>query len=161
MSLYTLVVFVHAATILLFFVAHGTSMAVALRLKQESDPARIRALLDLSRMSIGVLASSAVIVGLLTGILAGFMGGWWGQWWIWISLVLLVAVGAAMTPLVAVRLNAMRTAAGIPLKKDEPPPAEDPVELRRLIDAWQPMPIAVIGLAAFLVMLYLMLFKPF
>lgn len=161
MSLYTLVVFIHASSILLFFVAHGTSMAVALRLKQETDPVRIRALLDLSRMSLGVVAGTTVIVGLLTGILAGFMGGWWGQLWIWISLVLLVAVGAAMTPLVAMRLNAMRTAAGIGLKKDEPPPTEDPAELRRLIDAWQPMPIAVIGLGSFLLILYLMLFKPF
>lgn len=161
MDFYPWVVFVHAASILLFFIAHGASMAVAFRLKQETDPARVRALLDVSRMSIGLFPSVAVIVGFLTGILAGFMGGWWGTLWIWISLVLLVVVAIAMTPLVAVRLNAMRTAAGIALKANEAPPAEDPDELRRLIDAWQPMPIAIGGLAAFLVILYLMLLKPF
>ena len=51
------------------------------------------------------------------------MGSWWGQLWIWISLVLFVGIGLAMTPLVAFRLNPIRVAAGIaaaPAKKDAP-----------------------------------------
>ena len=75
MDLYGAVVFVHATTILLFFVAHGTSMAVAFALKRETDPARVRALLDLSRMSLGLPSIVFIVIGLLTGILAGFMGG--------------------------------------------------------------------------------------
>ncbi len=164
MELYPWVVFVHAATVLLFFIAHGTSMAVAFMLKRESEPTRIRALLDLSRFSLGVPTIVVVVVGLVSGIAAGFMGGWWGELWIWISLVLFVAIAIAMTPLVAARLNPLRVAAGmpaVPVKKDAPPPVEDPAELRRQLEAWNPVPIAIVGLGGFLVILYLMLIKPF
>jgi uncharacterized membrane protein len=164
MELYPWVVFVHAAAVMLFFIAHGTSMAVALRLKREEDPARVRALLELSRFSLGVPTGIVVLIGLAAGIAAGFMGGWWGQLWIWISLVLFVGIGLAMTPLVAMRLNPIRLAAGMPAqpeKKDAVVPPADPAELRRQIDAWQPLPIAVIGLGAFLLILYLMMAKPF
>ena len=161
MDLYGLLVFVHAATVLLFFIAHGTSMAVAFRVKSEHDPARVRALLDLSRYSLGVPALVLVLTGLITGIAAGFFGAWWGQLWIWISLVLFVAVGIGMTPLVTMRLVPIRTAAGMAGPKDEAPPAENPEEMRRLIAAWNPWPVAVVGLGAFLLILWLMLAKPF
>lgn len=163
MDLYGAVVFVHATTILLFFVAHGTSMAVAFALKRETDPARVRALLDLSRMSLGLPSIVFIVIGLLTGILAGFMGGHWGRGWIWVSLVLLLAVGGLMTPLATIRLKPIREAAGMPPETGAPeaPPQENPEELRRLIAAWNPMIPASMGLVAFIVILYLMLAKPF
>jgi uncharacterized membrane protein len=163
LDLYGAVVFVHATTILLFFVAHGTSMAVAFALKRETDPARVRALLDLSRFSLGVPVLVLVVIGLLTGILAGFMGGHWGTGWLWISIVLFVLVGGLMTPLATFRLKPIRTAAGMPLETGVPeaPPQENPEELRRLIDAWNPLIPASMGLVAFIVILYLMLAKPF
>lgn len=163
MDLYGAVVFVHAATILLFFIAHGTSMAVAFALKRETNPARVRALLDLSRFSLGVPAIALVIIGLLSGIVVGFMGGWWGQAWIWISIVLFVVVAGLMTPLATIRLKPIRAAAGMPLETGVPeaPPQENPEELRRLIAAWNPMPVAAMGLTAFVVILYLMMAKPF
>ena len=163
MDLYGWIVFVHAATILLFFVAHGTSMAVAFALKRESDPARVRALLDLSRASIGRPAIVLVVVGLLTGIAAGFMGGHWGRLWIWISLVLFVAIGGAMTPMASLRIQPIRTAAGMATSGPKPTTAqpEDPAEMRRLIAAWNPVPLAAMGLTGFVVILWLMLVKPF
>ena len=163
MDLYGAVVFVHATTILLFFVAHGTSMAVAFALKRESDPARVRALLDLSRFSLGMPIVVLVVIGLLTGIVAGFMGGHWGTGWLWISIVLFVLVGGLMTPMATFRLKPIRAAAGMPAETGVPeaPPQENPEELRRLIDAWNPMIPAGMGLVAFIVILYLMLVKPF
>ena len=163
MDLYGAVVFVHATTILLFFVAHGTSMAVAFALKRETDPARVRALLDLSRFSLGMPIVVLVVIGLLTGIVAGFMGGHWGTGWMWISIVLFVLVGGLMTPMATFRLKPIRAAAGMPAETGVPeaPPQENPEELRRLIDAWNPMVPASMGLIGFIVILYLMLVKPF
>ena len=162
MDWYPWIVFIHAATVLLFFIAHGASMAVALSIRNEQNPDRLRALLDLSRAAIGPAVGGLAAIGILTGIVAGFIGDWWGQLWIWISLVLFVVMAFAMTPLMAVRLNAMRAAAGqaTPRQKD-PPPVEDLDELRRLQAAWNPMPLAVAGIGSFLVILYLMLVKPF
>lgn len=167
MNLYPWIVFIHAASVLLFFIAHGTSMAVAFRLKRERDPERVRMLLDLSSWSLGVAPSLAFVVGAVAGIAAGIMGGWFGQAWIWVSLVLLVVVSGAMTPMVAARLNAIRTAAGTqainPFSRKPPSPAPDPDprELDRLLDAWSPAPSAIMGLGGFLVILWLMFFKPF
>ena len=48
MDLYPWIVFLHVVGVLLFFIAHGTSMAVGFRLKRERDPARVRALLELT-----------------------------------------------------------------------------------------------------------------
>lgn len=163
MDAYGAVVFVHATAILLFFVAHGVSMAVAFALKRETEPSRVRALLDLSRFSLGVPTLVMLLVGLAAGIAAGFMGGHWGRIWIWASLVLLVVVGGAMTPLATFRLQAIRTAAGGPSGGSEPvaPSPEDPEQMRQLIAAWNPIPVATLGLTAFVVILWLMMDKPF
>lgn len=162
MDLYPWIVFVHASCVLLFFIAHGTSMAVAFRLKRETDPERVRALLDLSRSTLGPLVGGLALIGLVAGIAAGFMGNWWGELWIWISLGLLLAVAFAMTPMVTFRLNAIRAAAGQPNPRaPQVTPVENLDELRRLLDDWNPIPIATIGFGAFLVILYLMMIKPF
>ena len=166
MELYPWIVFVHVVATLLFFLAHGTAMTVAFRLKRERDPERIRALLDLSSWSLGIVPSIAFAVGVIAGIAVGIWGDWFGQAWIWIALVLLVAVTGYMTPMVAARLNVIRTAAGTrsmnPFSKQPAaPPAQDPAELARLLEAWNPMPVAFIGLGSFVVILWLMLFKPF
>jgi hypothetical protein len=162
LDLYGSVVFVHAATILLFFIAHGTSMAVAFKLKEETDPARVHALIELSRFSLGMPAWLFLGLGLASGILAGFMGGHWGSWWIWISLVLLIGIGGAMTPLASMRLGAIRTAAvgGPPPKDGDEPVPPDPERMRQLIGAWNPLPVAGLGVTGFLVILWLMYAKP-
>lgn len=162
MDLYASIVFVHVATILLFFIAHGTSMAVAFKLQDETEPARVRALLELSRFSLGPPAMVFLGIGLLSGIAVGFMGNWWGSAWIWISLVLFVSVGGLMTPLATIRLGRIRTAAGMPESGNDPVPTpEDAEEMRRLIGAWNPLPLAATGLTGFLVILWLMYAKPF
>ena len=162
MDLYPWIVFVHAACVLLFFIAHGTSMAVAFRVKRETDPGRLRALLDLSRASLGPATGIVVTIGLVAGIAAGFMGNYWGQLWIWISLGLFIVVAGAMTPMVTFPLNAIRAAAGQPNRRTpNVEPSENLEELRRLQAAWNPVPIGIAGIVAFLVILYLMMIKPF
>jgi hypothetical protein len=49
------------------------------------------------------------------------------------------------------------------LQPQAPPPAPeaDPVQLRSLLDAWNPLTGAVMGLGAFVIILWLMMFKPF
>ena len=162
MDVYPWIVFIHAACVLLFFIAHGASMAVAFRVKRETDPDRLRALLDLSRASMGPATGIVAGIGVLAGIVAGFMGNYWGQLWIWISLGLFLLVGFTMTPMVTFPLNAIRAAAGQPNRRTpNVAPAENLEELRRLQAAWNPVPIGIGGIVAFLVILYLMMLKPF
>lgn len=167
MNWYPWIVFIHVVGVLLFFMAHGTSMAVGFRLKRERDPARVRALLDLSSWSLGIPPSIALLVGIIAGIAAGIIGGHFARLWIWTAIVLLIAVAAYMTPGVAARVNLIRTAAGTqainPFSRKAPPPSPnpDPEELARLLDTWNPVIPAVIGFGAFGFILWLMFFKPF
>ena len=167
MNLYPWVVLVHVIAVMLFFIAHGASAFVGLRLRGERDPARVQALLDLSRWSLGPAAGIALLVGFLAGIVAAFAGGWWGHLWIWLSLATFLAVGGLMTPLAAIKLAQMRLALGIPIqppfgfKKTVDTPAADPVELQRLLEAWNPWPVSILGFGGFTVILALMLLKPF
>lgn len=159
MEWYPWVVFIHAAAILAFFIAHGVSMAVAFAIRGETDVQRVRAMLDLSQSSLGTAAIAAILLGLLSGIAAGFMGTHWDRLWIWISLGLLVVVGGLMTPMGTIPLSKMRSAAGLPTRNG--PGAEDLDQLRTLIAAWNPVPLATLGLGGFVAMLWLMMAQPF
>jgi cytochrome c biogenesis protein CcdA len=94
--MYSWVVFLHVTSVLGFLLAHGNSAAVVIRLRGESEPARIQVLLDLSNAVSGLMSASALLL-LLTGIVGAFMGDWWGRGWIWASLALLIAVGLVMS----------------------------------------------------------------
>ena len=167
MDLYPWLVLVHVTGVLLFFIAHGASAFVGLRLRTERDPARVQALLELSRWSLGAPAGIALAVGLVAGIAAGFAGGWWGHLWIWLALATFLAVGGLMTPLAAMKLAAMRSALGIPIQppfgftKAADTPTADPAELQRLLEAWNPLPVTILGVGGFSLILALMLLKPF
>jgi hypothetical protein len=171
MDLYPWIVLVHVGGVMLFFIAHGASAMVGIRLRTERDPTRVAALLDLSRWSMGKTAGISLLIGFVAGIVAGFVGGWWGHLWIWLALALLVAIAFAMTPLTPLaeqKLHQMRRALGMGigspfgLSPIHPPrQAANPEELQRLLEAWDPIPSTVIGFAGFVAILALMLLKPF
>jgi len=110
------------------------------------------------------------VAGLLlivSGILAGIAGGWWfnGQWWLWLSIGLLVIIVGAMTPLVAMPLNEVRRAAGVPdpadLKAGIVPEPSDDATLDRLLRNPKPTIGAAIGIGGIVLMTWLMMLKPF
>ena len=72
------VVFIHVAAAFLFVMGHGASMWTSDQIRRERDPARIRALLELSSRSLG-LVYAALLTLLIAGIAAGIMGGHFGQ----------------------------------------------------------------------------------
>ena len=137
---------------------------VAYRVRRETDRARLAALLDLSAISV-VVATVALIVLLIAGILAGIVLNSWSRTWIWVSLVLLVVIAGAMTPLGIGHFNRIRLALGQrtrDLKEGEPdpPPASDEVLAATLANR-RPELLLAIGGGGFLVILWLMMFKPF
>jgi hypothetical protein len=164
MSALQWLVFVHLAGAFAFVLGHGASAMVSFRLRDERDPARIRALLDLSSSSIGVLYGGILLV-LVGGIAAGFVGSSWGHGWIWLSLGLLVAITVAMYPIGSLFYARVRNAVGMKSyrdPKDAPPPEPaSPAELDALLSSSRPWVLALIGGGGLLVILFLMLAKPF
>lgn len=162
--MYEWVVFLHVIGTFGFAMSHGASVFVAYRLRKEEDVDRLRALLDLSRLSLRGLSGSLILL-LIAGIVAGFMGKWWGQAWIWISIGILVVITVVMVIISGRSYYPLRTALGMPSPwdKEEGPPG-DPAseeEIRKFIKAGQPHLMTLLGVGGFLIILGLMLFKPF
>lgn len=154
--------FIHVASAFGFFMAHGASAAVALRLRRERDPARVGMLLDLSRAAMGPITSVVFLVMVVTGITLGFRADWWGAWWIWISIAILAVIGALMTPLGTMRLNRMRAALGLSVDPKKPTPvAVSRAELEAILDEWDPRLLATLGLGGLMLIVALMVLKPF
>src|SRR6266568_597936 len=116
MNFYPWIVVVHVSGVMLFFIAHGTSAVVGLRLRSEGDPLASSPFSTCRDGAWAAPRGSPFWFGLVAGIAAGFAGGWWGHLWIWLALAIFFAVGLAMTPLTPLaeaRLHEMRRAAGL------------------------------------------------
>jgi len=154
---YPWLVFLHIAGALAFMLAHGASVAVMFRLRRERDRERIRTLLALSSASMTGFYVSIVVL-LAGGILTGFAGNWWGMMWIWLSLGLFIAILVAMYPLASAYFRKISRAvemrpSGAPMVSDE--------ELDEMLGSARAFVIALVGFGGILVILWLMIFKPF
>ena len=158
------IVFAHVVGVFLFVAGHGVSIAVAYRIRPERDPARLLAYLDLSAWSLN-LAGIGLLVLLVAGILAGLVAGDFGRLWLWASIVLFVVIGGLMTPLGGIPLSKIRYALGQRtrgMRSTDPDPTPAPLaDVVPMLDALRPGVLALIGGGGFLVILYLMMFKPF
>ena len=147
-----------------FILAHGASAAVAYRLRKERDLERVRALLDLSSSTVAVLYASLLVM-LIAGIVAGFLAKWWGMGWIWVSLVLTLAIIVWMYLTVSRSYGNLRKAVGLPyMAGGRPQPAVEPAsaeEINAMLERGQPALQTVVGFGGLVIILWLMMFKPF
>lgn len=158
------VIFLHLTGVFIFLLAHGTSVSVSFRLKREVNPDRIRALLDLSVQSFAGMGVGLVLL-LISGIVGGFIGNYWGRGWIWAAIVILILVSAGMTFFGSMFYTKVRAAVGVPPYKqsDQQPlgAAKDATEIAALLNTNQPILLSIIGFGGILIILWLMIFKPF
>ena len=147
--------------------AHGASAAVGFKLRGERDRVRIGALIDLSNAYLNTFYLALAVV-LIAGILTGIAGGYWtsGQLWIWASLILFLAIVVGMYMLATPYYQEVRHAVGIATYNDlrkglEPPPPLGDRELASLLSSRRPISISAVGLGGILLIVYLMVVKPF
>lgn len=154
-------VYLHIAGVFGLMLAHGASAAVSFALARERNLERVKALLELSSGSIGVMYISLLVV-LITGIAAGGMVHAWGRGWIWTALILLVVIFGAMGAMGSRIFGEARKAIGLPYRgqKTGGTPAS-PEEIDRVLSQGKPMLLTVIGFGGILIILWLMRFKPF
>jgi Predicted integral membrane protein (DUF2269) len=158
------IVFLHIAGAFMFVAGHGVSMFVAFQVRRERDRGRLAALLDVSERSMA-LAGIGLVVLFVSGIVAGIVLGSFGQWWIWISLALLIVIGGLMTPVGRMYFNRIRLAIGQRARNlkpgdPDPVPASDS-DLAVLLASRAPETLLYLGAGGFLVILWLMRFRPF
>ncbi len=136
-----------------FLAAHGATAAVAVRLRKEREPERIRPLLDLSRATRSWMYVSLLVL-VAAGVANGFVAHHWGEGWIWISIGLLTALLVVAFPLAVPYYRRIRLAVapGSKVRREE---------LAKLLSSSRPLVIAWVETAGILVIVWLMVYRPF
>ncbi len=164
MDLYPWIVIGHVVAVIVSFGAHGVSAFAMFQVKRETDRTRVAAVLDLSTSAL-LVAGIGLLVAVVLGIVAAAMHGFFGQLWPWVSIIVVAVVWFAMTPMAANPMGEVRKVLGLPVREDkkgDPPRAPGTDEaLAIALARLRPEIVAAIGLAAIVVLVWLMEVKPF
>ncbi|MDP1830188.1 MAG: DUF2269 family protein [Archangium sp.] len=135
-----------------FIAAHGATVAATFKLRTERDPVRVGAMLELSRATRGLMYGSfLLLVG--AGIATATLGGWWHSGWLWTSIGLLTLLFVAAFPLAVPYFRAIRAElAKAPV---------DQAKLDALLSSPRGLWLAWIETVGLLLIIYLMVLKPF
>jgi Predicted integral membrane protein (DUF2269) len=155
-------VFLHILGAFAFAFGHGASGLAAFRIRATRDPAQVRLLLDLSSMALGVTYVGLLLL-LVGGIAAGLAGDHFSRGWIWAAIGILVLIMVAMYAMATPFYGQMRVAAGARAKdpKVDPNPVVDQAAIDTLASSNRPAVLLAIGTIGFLLILWLMVLKPF
>jgi uncharacterized membrane protein len=155
-------VFLHILGAFAFAFGHGASGLAAFRIRATRDPAQVRMLLDLSSMALGVTYVGLLLL-LIGGIAAGLAGDHFSSGWIWAALIILVLIIVAMYAMATPFYGQMRVAAGAKAKdpKVDPNPVVDQAALDATAGSNRPAVLLAIGTIGFVLILWLMVIKPF
>ena len=162
-------IYVHLTGVIIFLIAHGTSASVGFRLRREREPVKVSALLEASGSTLGVMGIGWMLV-LISGIVLGvqyWLNGGVRLGWFYASIVVFMAVTFSMTPLTRGYLKA-RGALGVKPGMVSPK-AWQKIQakgytrdkLGEYLNETNPMALASIGFGGVLVLMFLMMFKPF
>ena len=157
-------VFIHVLSALTFFLAHGAAAAMVFKVRTETDFARIRAMLDLAASTFKAYMLSFLIMG-LTGLTMPFLIRIWDKAWIWLSIVLILFVVVWMGLVNEKQIKQLRRLVGLPYMQgfNEYPaePPASPEEVAALLKKINPYQWMLVGYGIPVIVLWLMVFKPF
>ena len=148
MTLYAWLKFFHLAGLTLFLFGHGVSSGASLALRGAVS-GQTRQLLVLSQRS-AIFYYPGLLVVVITGVWMAFVGSYWSRGWVWAAIVILVLTMGAMGALARPYYKA-RDAAG----------KSDQEELGRALSQARPILLAWIGAVALVLLVGLMVLKPF
>ena len=148
--------FIHLIGVVAFMAAHGTSMAATVMVRRMRDPQRISGVLQLSATTVLAFYVSTLVL-LVGGIGAGIQGRWFEQGWIWLSVGLFVAVGSLMFPMARGYFRRIRTV----IELMESGTAVTQEDFVRVLNSGNPMVTVATGSVVILLIVYLMVLKPF
>ena len=155
--MYEWLVLIHILGVLGFMFTHGVAAAMALRLRHERNPDRIRVMLQVSSSSLAIFYLSTLLL-LGGGIWAGFNGHWWGEGWIWVALGLFVFNLLFMWAVASPYYKKVREVMTI---EESGGSAVRPEQLESLLRSNRPRVLLTVGLLSIVFIAYLMVMKPF
>lgn len=159
--LYPWVVFIHVGSTFLFMLAHGATAAGMFKMRAASDRPSIDTLMQVrhwAEMPFNI--TSALMI--LSGVALGFMGHWWRFGWIWLSLgilLFLTLIMGFMGRRYFDRVEASYSPEAMEQAEANPNSIEG--QIKQAVLSGRPGLLAAVGIAGFLFILWLMMFKPF
>lgn len=161
---YPWVVVAHVVGAFGFVLAHGVSAIGAFRMRSDPRPENVAAILNLAGTSFALMYLSLLLL-LVAGVVAGFMGDFWGRLWIWVAIGVLVLIVGVMYGYGTPYYIRVRHALGMTAPQDKKgTPAPEPLppdELAALLRSARPEILALVGGGGLVVIIWLMLMKPF
>jgi small-conductance mechanosensitive channel len=157
-------VFIHILSALTFFLAHGTSAAMAFQIRKETNIERIKAMLDLSNTTMILMFISFLALG-LSGLTLPFLFRVWNTGWVWLSIALMLVVFFYMVFMNERAYKKLRKLVGLPYRAgNKELPAEPPAsqeEIQAHIRSINVTLLVIIGFVIPAFVAWLMTFKPF
>ncbi len=157
-------IFLHVLSALTFFLAHGTSAAMAFRIRRETDFVRIRAMLDLSDSTTEIMFLSFLSI-VFTGVILTFLVHAWDKLWVWTSILLIIFIFIWMVRMNEQSYKLLRKLVGLPYRQGSNEyPAEPPAsteEVTALLKRINVKNLVLAGYVIPVIVLWLMIFKPF
>jgi len=162
---YQIILYLHIASALGFFLFHGATASATFGLKREKGQANIEVLLRMRELgSAGGFLS--LLIMLISGIVLAFMGRYWSDIWIWASIAIFLVIGTVMGASgrnyfdrVSYAFDSEKYKAPKDKKDDPEPPTEDDLAVE--LAKGRPVMLTVTGIASLVLFLWLMMFKPF
>lgn len=148
--MYELLLFLHLVGVVGFAAGHGVSATVTLRLKREREAQRILALMDTSRSTLAVSNASLLLI-LVSGVWLWLDNDYSPQGWLWASLAVLAALAAGGFALAVPYFRRIRAALS----------EGDAAGLESLLAAPTPWTVFTLETVGTLILLWLMVYKPF
>jgi hypothetical protein len=162
---YPWLLWLHIFASIVFFFVHGTGLAIAFRLPKEETPEGMRALLNITGMTLPYMFGAFLLLQAF-GIALAFMADWWRQAWPWLSFILLNGMTVWMTWYGRQIYSPLRKALGMSYmtgfsKENKPVEPASMEEIRALLDKANPRTLTWVGGIISGLILWLMTFKPF
>jgi len=158
--MYAWVVYLHVTVVFIFLIQHGAEIISTFELREQKEPDGIFAtysfMPDNNSRNLRITYSLIII----TGVVAGFMVPWWRQGWMWTALGLMIVMWIVMNRVGGSYLNAVDAITDHAVKNKDDKTAinkfRSDLKARR-----EPEIMTVISVIGGLIILWLMMFKPF
>jgi hypothetical protein len=158
--MYNWVVFLHVTIIFIFLIQHAAEIIVTFKLREQKEPEGIFAIYsfmpDNNSRNLRITYSLIII----TGMIAGFMSTWWKQGWMWTAFGVMIVIWIVMNRVGGSYLTAVDAITDHVLKNKDDTSAID--KFRNDLKARrEPEIMTVTSVIGGLMILWLMMFKPF
>jgi hypothetical protein len=162
---YPWILWFHIFASIVFFFIHGSAMGIAFRLPEEETRDGMRALLNITAVTLPYLFGSFLLLQAF-GIALAFMADWWTQAWPWLSFILLNGMTIWMTWYGRQVYSPLRKALGLPYttgfgKENDPVEPASMEEIHAMLGKNDPRLLTWVGSIISGLILWLMIFKPF